>query len=137
MHIKINVPPPRAKYTKGYRFPTLKGANKAYTVPLTNVALKEHSCVYTEDEYDNALRKYVDVDKEIQRYWIRVSGVPELEDGWHEIHSEEHSRISKALGKFNLSDSRVHNKIVTEMGATDKLIIKEDLNALFGISIEE
>jgi len=134
MHIKIHIPPKRATHTRGYGFPTMSQPQRSYTVPLSNLLLKQEICTYSESEYDDVLKKYYDVAKELERYYISS---PALKEEWAEIHPEEYARVSKALGKLNLTDIEQHNEKASKLGSTEKQVVKSDMNALFGIDVTD
>jgi len=96
--------------------------------------LKENEHRYTESERCNIQKKYVDVDKVMSRYWIQS---PVFKEEWTEIHYAEYSRISKLIQKLNLLEVDEHNKRATLIGATENIIVRSDMNALYGISIED
>lgn len=133
MHIKINIPPERAKGDRWNGFPTLHPPNKQYVVALNKIMLKEHKTKYTDSDYNNEERRYIDIEKEIQQYWLKAEG---LFEKWQEIHQEEYARISMALEKLNLLEAKEHNVEARAMGAPEKVIDIGKMNSMFRLEVD-
>ena len=67
MHIRVNIPPKRVD-DNGWHFPELGEANKFYTLPLANIMLREGKYTYRSNEYSEGERRYVDIEKTVDRY---------------------------------------------------------------------